>query len=267
MNPELNIKFLSSALISDPAQVVSIIERWPASDVAEFLGKISSPSAVCLLENIHPNLAAKVLGFFDARQRGQYLGGVKALTGALIIKCMSEELAEDTFQEMKGKKIAYIKKQISYSNDTVGMWMKYDCSKVYDNYTISDIKASSDFVMADHLLPIIYVVTRENKLRGYISAKSILTADNNREAGSLCQKAQSFLSPHSTLASISNHPGWLNQDVLPVLDKDGSLLGALMHRDMRAGLQYNAPGHVHEYSAPNTSYGLYGDTLISLLRN
>jgi Mg/Co/Ni transporter MgtE len=94
------------------------------------------------------------------------------------------------------------------------------------------------------------VVDDEHRFLGSVTVHALLSAPDNRRLDELCETKELVLPAYATIVSVINHPAWEKSFSIPVVDRDGILLGLLHRSVLSAHIRGGARAHAQDVLAP-----------------
>jgi magnesium transporter len=80
----------------------------------------------------------------------------------------------------------------------------------------------------------LYAVDAERRLTGVVNLRELLSAPANASLAAIMQRDPDAIFADDPLEAIASHASWKRHHALPVVDREGRLLGALRYRAFRA---------------------------------
>jgi Mg/Co/Ni transporter MgtE len=221
-NKELTIAFLRAhpteaarALESlDPRETAALIAAVPGRVAAPVVSRLlpgfaarsvellSDESAVRLLRRLSTPAAASLLRHLDASRRTRLLG---ELPRATAVACGL---------------------LLRYPEDSIGALADTDVLTVLPSTPVRDVLARLRSAR-DDAGDFFYVVDEERRLRVCLRPAALLHATGTLSVGALEPARVPVLPAQAAPRSVRDHPGWSSHSTLPVVDRDGRLIGAL----------------------------------------
>jgi len=218
---------------------LSYLEAHPL-DAARTLEKLPAPTSARLLESLSAELAARVLAGMSPKTAGaclhempdflstRILHAVPPVAMAHILKVVSPEQTRALLARLRLRDRMHIERLLYYPLDTVGAHME----------TVP-FSLSADLTAGEALRQVrahatagneIFVVDRSQRLVGVIDGITLIKSDTHKPLEVLVRPAPARLSVRTTLTMTRAHPAWQTQRLLPVIEGDGVLVGAISYR-------------------------------------
>ncbi len=199
-----------------------VIKALPLEMAADLIEEAPNEIAVDLLERLEADTAARIIDSLDSDLQADVIGDMDLADADAILAEMNDEHAAD------------VRRLAAYEDDTAGGLMIAETFTFSETDTISNVLArlstddddeSFERYRGQHP----YVLDKNNRLVGVISLRALLTS---RRAASLTSimvppiTVEASL-PIEDLADLFDKYDFLG---LPVLEKDGSLVGVVSRR-------------------------------------
>ena len=226
-----------SFLQSHPAAAAEILEQQSMQDVAIFLHDVPHTCAAHVLERMLPQYTARLCKYLDPEIAAGFLSAMEISLATVVLRHADETIRQSLLDRLSEKTAIACRLLLNYAEDQVGAWMAVhvttlpeDCSAGHALERIAEDKDALD-------IDTVYVVDREGNLHGLIHVSRLLRAAPETPISALMLKNPEVISGRSSLTSAANHRGWTTVDMLPVINRNHRLVGALRHTDLRKGLE------------------------------
>jgi len=214
-----------------------ILEQQPVEEVAAFLHDVPHAYAAPVLEQMLPQYTARLCRHIEPSIAAGFLSLMDISMATVVLRHMNEDVREALLDHLPEKTLIACKLLLNYAEDQVGAWMNVHIASLPDNITVSSalqrLAAEKDVEESDA----IYVVDREGTLQGLIFISRLLRNAPDTPITALMQKNPDVISGRTSLMSALNHIGWTSVDMLPVINRNHRLVGAIRHVDLRKGIE------------------------------
>ncbi len=213
------------------------IEHHPVA-AARSLEPVSPESVVLFLENIDISLACLLVRYFMSDYAALCLLNMsdKFLSECAeqipvdmcrIVLQLDNDQRQALVDRLSGSARKQIQQRLEYPPGAVGSSIKTDCLIFSSGLTVSDVlKRMEKLKKIDGYR--LNVVDDDHKLLGSLGTAKLLSADKNTKIDTLLSKQKR---PHILVTAymheMINHPGWISNRQLPVVDRNGVYLGEL----------------------------------------
>lgn len=230
MNAELAL--LATFSLEHPIDVASLLERGTPEEIAHVLGLLDRDAAGRVIARMSPTAAAEGLALLELELAADMLADAGASAAALVLARCPEQLRRAVLDAMSSREAAATRGLLVHAAHTAGSLMDVLALRVPDDATAAEALEHARR-QVDHVLYYVYIVDRKQRLVGVTTLPQLLQADADASVLSLMRERPVALLSHASLASVVAHPGWRHYHALPVLDREGVLLGAIRYDTAR----------------------------------
>lgn len=250
-NKEINNQILSelSDLISNNSneKIRSLICNLHIADIAEIIEALSIKQSTYLFQLINEEKSAQVLMEVEDETREHILATLSSKEIANeVIENLESDDATDVLSELPEKqkeeildlienneRASDIEDLLNYRKDTAGGLMAKELIKVNENWnTIRCLKEMRKQAPKVKKVHTIYVVDDNEKLIGTLSLRRLLLTENRTEINKIANyKIVSVISTEND-ESVANIMNKYDLIVIPVVNKNGILLGRITIDDV-----------------------------------
>jgi Mg/Co/Ni transporter MgtE len=215
-----------------PHDAALTIERLPEAMTVELLEDITPELAASIFENMQPVEAAKSIQLMAADRAALILAQMSAHVASRMLRKIPTAQCDKLMNQLEVTKRLGISRQLKYPGDTVGAIMNPYVFTLPHDITVAEalkrIEREQGALECD-----LYVVDEQHKFIGIAYASALLRARKNQLLGSLAVQHIPVLPAQASLQVVQTMPQWLDHQSLPVVEKDGALIGVLMHVDVQ----------------------------------
>jgi Mg/Co/Ni transporter MgtE len=218
---------------------LSYLESHPL-DAARTLEKLPAPTCARLLEALSAELAARLLAAMSPKSAGaclhempEFLGtrilhAIPPVAMAHILKVVSPGETRALLARLRMRDRMHIERLLYYPLDTVGSHMETV------PFTLPvDLSASEALRRVRAHTPArneIFVVDRSQRLVGVVDCITLIKSDAQKPLQALTRPVAARLSVRTTLNMTRAHHAWQTQRLLPVIEGEGILVGAISYQ-------------------------------------
>lgn len=248
-----------------PIYTSKILEFISIQDLLYVLQNIKLEVSAKILEKMSPKTSLDLISKFSEENQSKILNLIKPYNLISILRFVTKSELEFYLKKISYLERAKVELQLKYEQDEVGAWMNADVPQVNSDHSILDVKKYLDEHYKNERFKEVYVVNNQGLFEGIINLDKILLANDNIKAGSLARVMKYILSPRVKIEVAQNHTGFKKYERLPVVSRDNKILGVFSYVDLKKGLTYGQVTGVNFDEETAEGYGIYGDTLLSLL--
>jgi magnesium transporter len=235
--------------------VLAELEDFHPEDIAELLERLDLPYAKLLLYALPEEKAAEVIVNLDEERRAELLQdySVRELAQEVIENLDSDDAA-DIISELPQERIHEVLQNLedpdqareiadllSYEEDTAGSIMAKELVKVNASWKLMrclrEMRRQAEKVEQVHA---IYVVDDEDRLLGTLSLKKLLTTSTKTPVAEVYDRKVISVTTDVHVEEVARLMRKYDLVVIPVVDKDGKLVGRITFDDVMDVMQEEA---------------------------
>ncbi len=222
-----------------PEFTAQVLEGLSAEQAREWFVSLPPPTAASVLACMLPRHASACVKGMSAKQVGPIVARLRPTVAASFLRLLSDTELQGLLADLPERTALPLRYLLRYSQTMVGAWMEAGGFLLPLESTVEEAR---ERVRRDdgNLERMVFVVDREQKLRGAVPATVLLREEPERALGELLIRVPFSLRGRAELRTAMDHPGWQNWDPLPVIDREKRVVGLLHYSELRAGLLRNA---------------------------
>lgn len=217
-----------SYLESHPLDAARTLEKLPAPTSARLLEALSAELAARLLASMSPKTAGACLHEMPEFLGTRILHAIPPVAMAHILKVVSPEETRALLARLRIRDRMHIERLLYYPLDAVGAHMESVPFTLPSDLSVGE--ALRRLRSYPPTLNEIFVVDRSQRLIGVIDAVTLIKGEAQKSLQVLVRPAPARLSVRTTLTMTRAHPAWQTQRLLPVIEGDGILVGAISYK-------------------------------------
>ncbi|SHN50999.1 magnesium transporter [Desulfovibrio litoralis] len=199
-----------------------LLTRLPVSEAAEAVAELEEHARIDILENIDPDLAASLLSEMSPDDAADVLDELEEAHRDHILDNIDADDAED------------IRHLMAFDPDTAGGIMNIEILILEDYINVDDAITKMRSEIEDKEVPYYgYVVDESDKLVGVISLRELLVAKHGTLIKDIIKEQNlitvTFDVAKEEVAKLLSHYNFM---AMPVVDKEGRLMGVITHDDI-----------------------------------
>ncbi|MBT4917836.1 MAG: magnesium transporter [Flavobacteriaceae bacterium] len=216
------------------------------ADVAELLEELNSKQATFLIKSLESEITSEALMELDEDDREKILNRLSPIEIAKEIEEMDTDDAADVVAELDDhiqKKViekiedeehaSDIVELLTYEEDTAGALMAKELVKVKETWTVAgcmrEMRRQAENVTRVHS---IYVTDKDDKLKGRLSLKDLLTASAKTHISDVYIPKVDYVSVHAKDEEVAKIMQKYDLEAIPVVDQEGVLVGRITIDDI-----------------------------------
>lgn len=208
---------LDSLAPEDAAALVLGVDPVPASAA---IGQMTPSSAAELLSTLGHGPATKILALLDLD------------AAAAILRRMPPDAGEELLAAARPVDRQLLQRLISYPSNTAGALVDPLILALPDDITVGEALRRVRAAPANTIY-YVYTIDRRRRLSGVVSLRDLMLAASTDALRAVARDEVAKIPAAAELASIVAHPGWGEFHALPVVDHDGTYLGAIRYETLR----------------------------------
>lgn len=211
-----------------PGEIARLTDMLPYLHAAELITLLPDAKAVDALEVLSPERQLQVFEELEEKQALELLNLMAPDIAADLLGRLPTKLMRRYLERLPEKESARLIELLRYPEDTVGGIMTNDAIYASAGLTVAEAREklkeplkTPDFVF------IVYVVDNDKsrRLRGLISLRNILTADDEQRLEEIMDPYLTTLNPLGSATEAAYRVIDSHMAALPVVGEDGKLLG------------------------------------------
>jgi magnesium transporter len=246
LSSKLLLQIEESIARKDDETLLSLLKDIHYADIAEIVHELTLDQATYLIKLLDSDKTSDVLTELDEEVREQILGKLSPQEIAEELLALDTDDAADIIAELperrKEEVIAHIDdyehvkdivELLRYDEDSAGGLMAKELVKVNENWTV--LKCVKEMrLQAEHVTRVhsIYVVDDENRLKGRLSLKDLLTASTKTPIKEIYIPKVDFVSVNDSAEEVANIMSKYDLEAIPVVDEAGRLVGRITIDDI-----------------------------------
>ncbi len=252
---------------SHPTAAAQLLENQDIDAVTGFLTSIPQRYAALIVCRMLPLYAARIISHIGAERAAGLVSRLDASTLAAILRYAKGRSRHKILQELPVKIRGACKLLLNYSEDAVGAWMDPAVATVPTETSVSDALARIKEQVAGGQAEPFLAVTRDREIAGVLNLPAMLDAHPESHLSLVLLPPLPQIPARMSLQTASLHAGWVENDVVSVVNTNKQLVGVLHHAALRKGLRHlSAESDQRRSEDPLTSLlDAYGGSLLALV--
>ena len=216
------------------------------ADIAELLEELNSEEATYLIKSLESEITSEALMELDEDDREKILNRLSPIEIAKEIEEMDTDDAADVVAELDDhiqKKViekiedeehaSDIVELLNYEEDTAGALMAKELVKVKETWTVAscvrEMRRQAENVTRVHS---IYVTDKDDKLKGRLSLKDLLTASTKTHISDVYISKVDYVCVDTKDEEVAKIMQKYDLEAIPVVDQKGVLVGRITIDDI-----------------------------------
>ena len=230
----------------DDIYIQDSLEGVRSADICEILTEIaieegkyvfdmlSSDTAADVLVALEEDFRVEFMEYFSINELANFIEILDSDDGADLLNEMSSQRREEILGQIKNEeKAGHLLDLIRYDEDVAGGLMAKELVKARENWTvkrcIEEIKIQAENVEKIYS---VYVVDQQDRLKGRVSLKRILLADDDKKVAEIFEENIISVGIFLEAQEVANIMQKYDLDAVPVVNVRGKLVGRITIDDV-----------------------------------
>ena len=227
-------------------QLKALMKEYHYADIAEIANELDEDEATYIIKLLDTEKTSDAIAELDEDVREAVLANLspKEIADELeeldtddaadIVGELPKELVQEVISEIEDKEHAKdIVDLLRYDEDSAGGLMAKELVKVNENWTVTqcvkEMRAQAEEVTRVHS---IYVVDDDDKLKGRLSLKDLLTVSTETHIREIYIKKVDYVTVHEDPEEVAKIMSKYDLEAIPVIDEIGRLVGRITIDDI-----------------------------------
>lgn len=216
------------------ADIAEIFEELDTEEAIYIFKILDSEVTAEILPELEDDLREKILNGLSAKEIAEELDELDTDDAADIIAELSQSKKEEVISELEDVEHAKdIVDLLRYDEDEAGGLMGKELVKVNENWNVltcvKEMRIQAENVTRVHS---IYVVDDENRLKGRLSLKDLLTTSTKTPISEVYIKKVDYVKVHTPNVEVARIMQKYDLEAIPVVDEMGRLVGRVTIDDV-----------------------------------
>lgn len=216
------------------ADIAEIFEELDTEEAIYVFKILDSEVTAEILPELEDDLREKILNGLSAKEIAEELDELDTDDAADIIAELSQSKKEEVISELEDVEHAKdIVDLLRYDEDEAGGLMGKELVKVNENWNVltcvKEMRIQAENVTRVHS---IYVVDDENRLKGRLSLKDLLTTSTKTPISEVYIKKVDYVKVHTPNTEVARIMQKYDLEAIPVVDEMGRLVGRVTIDDV-----------------------------------
>ena len=237
---ETGIELALGLLRTHPETAAAVLETLPAGSAAALLEDVPPRIGAPVVARMLPSPASRCLLRMETGPAAAIIRAMPPAGAAQLLRAWPAQRRDALLTALANRTSIVIRFLLGFPGTAVGAWMDPEPPLLPDD---THAGAALDRLRneARDLDRVVFVVDRDQHLRGRVRTAELLRADPDARLHSLVEPAAVTLQARGDLLGYRDDPGWAAGDPLPVISRDGRVIGVLSHSNLVRGLAAARP--------------------------
>ena len=232
----IDLPILASAVeAQDPADAADTLETLDEGDAADVLEEMDVANAADALSHMVGPLAVSVLEDLvdeDCDYAAALIEAMPTDDAADLLQLAPDEITEAILPRMSPSGQTALRRLLAYDEESAGGLMTPDVFKIDEEMTVIEaVQAIRDAESREETHSI-FVVDADGRLTGMLGFRRLVLAGPDERIGDVCDREIAAIPPDLDREMVTMEFEKYDYLVLPVVDSEGRLLGAITVDDV-----------------------------------
>ncbi len=222
-----NEPHLTLALINRrPDSVAAVLASLSARDASHFLAEIPTRHAAKVLQVMNPRLAGPVIAAMDELPATALIRELEFSQASLILRQIPAEQRPRLLATLPRRQQRQFESSLAFGLDTVGAHMSTAINILADTNSVSN---ALELISNDRQgsCDLIFIVADDRRLIGVVRLLTLLRHARATTLSDIVDQTCTAVSSNVPLTVAAQLPAWDAFDILPVIDRRGTPVGAV----------------------------------------
>ena len=215
-----------------PDAAARLLERAEPAEAAALLNEVPSGVAAGVLRLMAPAAVAGCAAAMPGERLAAVMGELPLDAAAAVMHRLAPELHEAVLTCLPVTVETSLRRMLAYGPYTAGALADPLVLALPEDLTVGEGQRRLR-VRGEHLLYYIYIVSRDQTLVGVLDLPELMAAPPKDTLAAAMRRDPIRLEASTGFATLAAHPAWQTLDLLPVVDPEGRLVGAIRHMAVR----------------------------------
>jgi magnesium transporter len=209
-----------------PAAAARTLARLDNRDLQAIFQAMPPQLAANVLEHMAPGSALRCLQLLKTRSAADILARIPAQSAVAALRLASREQTTGLLSAMPRPTAARLRLQLRYPETVVGSFIDSDVLTLSLDQRVAD---ALRLVRRTRQGPghILYVLGEQRQLAGQADLWDLLSERDRSLVQGVVQPVPVVLNARAAIQTVANHPAWLTNESLPVVNRTGVFQGVL----------------------------------------
>lgn len=215
-----------SYLSLHPESAARTLARIDRQDAAEAFNAMPRPLAATVLAAMAPASAARCLTALPPVVTGEILNRTPLPAAVAALRVVEARKLNGILAHVTRPKAARIRLRLRFSEWVIGAFVEDDVTTLLPGQRVGDVLRVLRGAgrPTGQTLP---VVDAQRRLVGIVDLCELLSSSDRRIIRHMMHPVAHVLNARAALQTVTNHPAWMENDSLPVVNRNGIFQGVL----------------------------------------
>ena len=221
-------------ILLQPPEIADIVEALKRpEDRTRVLRVMTGRDRSEVVRDMDDAVRAEVMDDLSVQEAAAVVGDMQSDDAADVLQDLDEEKQEAVLQQIGAEDQADLRKILTYSEDSAGGIMQTELVAVQEDWTVAqaveEIRRTRDEVGELHE---IFVVDREGRLRGWLTERALILAEEETPLAGLARPIPASVPVTMDQEAIASLVQDYDVSSVPVVDAEDQLVGRILVDDI-----------------------------------
>jgi magnesium transporter len=228
---KINNRLTSEFLIAHSGDAARTLEQLSDASVTAFLNNIPPDLSAKVMEKMITPYAVRCLQEMQETAAASIIGHMKSSSAVRLFNAMDQETMQRLCKHLPDDSFYRIRRLLNYPPDSGAALMDPKCLLLPETIVISDARKRIE--NTDGLVSCeIYVVDDEYRLAGVVELNRLMSVKPRIMLSEIMNKNSHAIPARAGIKDIAAYKAWKSFKTLPVVESDNTVVGLLKYKDM-----------------------------------
>jgi len=216
-----------------PDEAARLVEQLPSAALAEVMAALDVEQAAELAIRIMPASAALALAELGPESASAIVLAMEPRAAAVIVLRLTPDDRDRLYEALPKAHASQLANLTDYGAGRAGGRMDPRAPMLPESLPVSEVLDRLRLA-PEGALNYVYAVDTHGRLSGVVNLRELLGAAHTATLAAIMRRDPDALLASDPVEAVASHPAWKRHHALPVVDREGRLLGALRYSAFRA---------------------------------
>lgn len=223
---------LNQFILGHQKEAAAALEKFEPAELAAFFNNSQMDLLSTLIPGINPQVMLNVFDLMKEEQVVLFFESLEPIQAELFIRMMSDSRAEQILNKLSSEKSLHIRRLVKYMKNWAGSLVEQTALTLHDDLTLKEaltqVKKHKSTID-----PQLFILSHDRILKGMVHLSDLIRENPEKKVNQIMKTELTAISPETPVQSILDHPGWMDQYLLPVVENSKKFLGVIRLETIR----------------------------------
>ena len=228
---------MTLAFLADhPVETARILEHEKSEQLAAFIAQLDPETVARALAPMPPEVTANCLRSVPPAACVAIIKYLPIHASGALMRNIGRDRRDTVLAELPGPLAVRLRRLSGYPADSAGACAEPDALAVSEDTTVGNVIARARRA-PESIRKYVYVLDDRQRLIGTVDARQFFLASRAARIGALAEHDPISVRALASLNEVAGLPAWKRFDVLPVVDRGNTYIGALRRAKLEQALE------------------------------